>query len=58
MGPLHHTTLSLVQFKRSGVMTFLYLNIYVWVSSTTPKSAEKSIRIGLNNQAWPYFIHL
>ena len=33
--PLHHITIPLVQFQHSSVMTFLHLNIYVWVPSTT-----------------------
>ena len=35
--PLHHTTLSLIQFlQHSSMVTFLHWNIYVWVPSSTP----------------------
>ena len=38
------------QIQHSGMMTFLHLNIYAWVNSTTPKSAKKSIKIDSNIQ--------
>ena len=34
-GTFHPTTIPLVQFQHSNMMTFLYLNIYVWVPSIT-----------------------
>ena len=34
-GPLHHSTLSWVQFHNLNVMTFLHLNIYAWLPFIT-----------------------
>ena len=35
VGYLHHTTISLAKFQHPSMVTFLHLNIYVWVTSTT-----------------------
>ena len=46
--PCYHTSISLVQFQHSNVMTFLHLDIYVWVTSTTLLYPWLSFNI----QAW------
>ena len=51
MGPLNHTTVLLVHFRRSSVMTFLHLNIYAWVPSTTPLYPWFSFNIQV---WWPF----